>query len=406
MPETIATLLDRHTPGLSLEQAFYTSREVYEQDIQRVFFRSWLYAGHVSEIPKAGAFLLFDMAGESVIVVRDDNDNINALINVCRHRGSRICVLANGTTLSFVCPYHGWTYDLEGKLRSTRFMPENFDKSRYGLRRIHVKLVHGFIFLNFADEPVSLDELENDLEECLRPYGFESAKVAYRELYPIKANWKLMVENFIECYHCAPAHREYARSHSRRAPEAESAELRAAMMARADAVGLSRKSVDRFGSRSSQSGEQYFYDRYPLYPGYKTGSEDGAPVAPLMGEIRDYDGGAADFQIGPVTYFLAYPDYTVVYRFLPRDVQLTDCEIIWMVDGAAEEGRDYSIERLTWLWRVTTEADKAIVDRNQRGVNSRYYAPGPYSQMERFVNQYMEWYLDRLRTRKEKERGI
>ena len=115
-----------------------------------------------------------------------------------------------------------------------------------------------------------------------------------------------------------------------------------------------------------------------------------------MGDIRGYDGGAADFQVGPVTYFLAYPDYTVVYRFLPQDVQRTDCEIVWLVNENAEEGRDYDLERLTWLWRVTTDADKAIVDRNQEGVNSRFYEPGPYSQMERFLNQYIEWYLDRL----------
>lgn len=397
MAEPITTLLKRHEPGFALEQPFYTSREVFDQDLERVFFRSWLYAGHVSQISEPGAFLLFEMAGESVILVRDTHGSVNALINVCRHRGSRICTEDEGSTGSFVCPYHGWTYDLEGNLRAARYLPENMDKSRYGLKRVHVELIHGMIFINFSDDPVSLRALESDLNECLMPYGLDRAKVAHRQLYPIHANWKLMVENYIECYHCAPAHREYSKSHSRQAPEAKAAELRAAMMARAEAAGLSQKSIDRFGSRSSQSGEQYFYDRYPLYPGYKTGSEDGEPVAPLMGEIRDYDGGAADFQVGPVTFFLAYPDYTVVYRFLPRAVQETDCEVIWLVNENAEEGRDYDLERLTWLWRVTTEADKAIVDRNQQGVNSRYYEPGPYSQMERFVIQYMEWYLNRLR---------
>ncbi len=398
MVETIATLLKRHKPGFALEQAFYTSREIFQHDLERVFFRSWLYAGHVSQIPEPGGFLLFEMAGESVIVVRGTDGNINALVNVCRHRGSRVCAEAEGSTRSFVCPYHGWTYDLEGKLRAARYLPENVDRSAYGLKRIHVQLVHGMIFINFSDNPSSLSTLQSDLDECLKPYGFERAKVAHREHYPINANWKLMVENYIECYHCAPAHREYSRSHSRQAPEAKAAGLKAAMIARAEAVGLSRKSIDCFGSSSSQSGEQYFYDRYPLYPGYKTGSEDGGPVAPLMGEIKDYDGGAADFQVGPVTYFLAYPDHTVVYRFLPQDIQETDCEVVWLVNENAEEGKDYDIDRLTWLWRVTTEADKAIVDRNQQGVNSRYYEPGPYSQMERFVIQYVEWYLNRLRS--------
>lgn len=396
MPDTLTTLLERHKPGFALEQAFYTSPEVFQQDLDRVFFRSWLYAGHVSQIPEPGAFILFEMAGESVIVVRGAEGNINALINVCRHRGSRVCAQAQGTARSFVCPYHGWTYDLEGNLRATRHMPEDFDKTSHGLKRMHATVVHGFILVNFAEDPVSLSGLKSDLDECLEPYGLDRAKIAHYQRYPIKANWKLMVENFIECYHCATAHREYSKSHSRQAPEAKAAELRAAMMARAETVGLSRKSIDRFGSRA-ESGEQYFYDRYPLYPGYKTGSEDGKPVAPLMGKIKDYDGGAADFQVGPVCYFLAYPDYTVVYRFTPQGVQQTDCDIFWLVSEKAKEGRDYDLERLTWLWRVTTEADKAIVDRNQQGVNSRYYQPGPYSQMERFVTQYSEWYLNRLR---------
>lgn len=398
MRETISDLLKRHKPGFALEQAFYTSRYVFEHDLEQVFFRSWLYAGHASQIPEPGDFLLFEMAGESVIVVRDTDENINALVNVCRHRGSRICAEFEGTTRSFVCPYHGWTYDLEGNLRAARYLSEDVDRSRYSLKKVSVELVHGLIFINFSDNPVSLTELKDDLGECLKPYGLERAKVAHHALYPIKANWKLMVENFVECYHCAPAHREYSRSHSRQAPSDKAAELKEAMMARADAVGLTRRSIDCFGSSASNAGEQYFYDRYPLYPGFKTGSEDGEPVAPLMGDIRGYDGGAADFQVGPVTYFLAYPDYTVVYRFLPQDVQRTDCEIVWLVNEDAEEGRDYDLERLTWLWRVTTDADKAIVDRNQEGVNSRFYVPGPYSQMEHFLNQYIEWYLDRLRS--------
>ena len=98
--------------------------------------------------------------------------------------------------------------------------------------------------------------------------------------------------------------------------------------------------------------------RYALYDKYKTGSLDGKPLAPLMGDFRDYDGGVGDFQLGPLTFMLNYPDHCVLYRFLPRDLTTTDIELVWFVDGQAQEGRDYDPSRLIELWDVTTGEDK------------------------------------------------
>ena len=139
------------------------------------------------------------------------------------------------------------------------------------------------------------------------------------------------------------------------------------------------------------------HQRYGLRQGYVTGSEDGTAVAPLMGKIRDYDGGAGDFQLGPLTFMLNYPDHCVLYRFLPRGIDSTDMELVWFVRGDAQEGRDYDLQRLTWLWHSTTLEDEYIVLRNRAGVDSRYFLPGPYQpDFEAAVMAFDEWYLQTL----------
>ena len=168
-------------------------------------------------------------------------------------------------------------------------------------------------------------------------------------------------------------------------------------MARADACGLSAKSVNAEFLEAPGLGNDYCYDRYPLIRGHVTGSRDGKPVAPLLGEIKGYDRGATDFQIGPVTFALAYCDHVVLYRFTPLSVDSTDCDVTWLVNGNAEEGKDYDVKELTWLWDVTTVADQHIIENNAEGVNSRFYEPGPYSKMEDFTQRFVAWYLDTLK---------
>jgi Rieske 2Fe-2S family protein len=132
------------------------------------------------------------------------------------------------------------------------------------------------------------------------------------------------------------------------------------------------------------------------YPGSVTGSEDGQRVAPLMGDFTDYDGGFSYVDVGPASTYLAYPDYGVIYLFIPRGTQKTDMEIIWLVDKDAKEGVDYELDRLIWMWDITSIADKKIIDHNQKGVNSRFYRPGPYSPMEKMPMDMTEWYLEQI----------
>jgi Rieske 2Fe-2S family protein len=392
----IADLIAARTPGFAIDQAFYSDPAVYARDVERVFMREWLYAGHASEIPDTGDYFLFQVAGESVIIVRGDDGEIRALVNVCRHRGSRVCYEARGNTSWFACPYHGWTYDLRGELKAARQMPEDFDMSGYGLAAIHAELFHGFIMINFADRPESLDLAHRLLDPALAPFGLERARVAHKETYWIDANWKLAVENYVECYHCAPAHPEFSESHSIHRPKERNAKLMAALKVNAEAAGVSIEEIHHDGQKGGTPELSFYYDRYALFPGYETGCRDGKPVAPLMGNIKSFDGGASDLALGALNFFLFYSDHGVVYRFIPHGIQSTECEVVWLVNEDAKDGVDCDIERMIWLWSVTTEADKLIIEKNQQGVNSRYYRPGPYSPMESWSGRFVDWYFSSI----------
>jgi phenylpropionate dioxygenase-like ring-hydroxylating dioxygenase large terminal subunit len=383
---------DHALPGV-----LYRDAELYEGEIRRIFLRSWLYVGHQSQIPARGDYFLFEIGGESVIVIRDGEGGVNALLNVCRHRGSRICDAPVGRESRLVCRYHGWTYGLDGSLRAAGHAPEGFNRSALGLRRLQSRVLQGLIFVSFADDPPPFEAIENDLGEPMRPYGLDRARVAHRQNYPIVANWKLAVENYCECYHCGPAHPEYSVGHGRTVPQEQFEALLEAVMERAPAVGLTRHVVRRSWLAAGEVGIDRGFDRYPLLRGHLTGSRDGKPVAPPRGSITGYDGGTTDLHLGPVTCGLAYCDHVVLYRFTPRGLRSTDCEITWLVNETAREGVDYDRARLTWLWDVTTIADKTIIERNQAGVDSRFYVPGPLSPMEDFTRHFLEWYVAIMR---------
>jgi phenylpropionate dioxygenase-like ring-hydroxylating dioxygenase large terminal subunit len=402
---SIGRILADYRPGHALPRAVYCDPEIYEAEIRSLFMRSWLYVGHHSQVPRAGDYFLFEIAGESVIVVRGQDGAINALLNVCRHRGSRICDEPAGHEARLVCRYHGWTYALDGTLRAAAHMPDDFDRSRLGLRRLQVRVLEGLIFVNFADDAAPFELIAEELAAPLAPYALDKARVAHRQNYPIAANWKLAIENYCECYHCAPAHPEYSVAHGRAIPVEEFAASLERVVARGGEVGLTSHVVRHSWLDSGPLGVDRGFDRYPLLRGHVTGSRDGKPLAPLLGTIRDYDGGTTDLHLGPMTFGLAYCDHVVLYRFTPRGLRVTDCEITWLVNETAVAGRDYDVANLTWLWDVTTIADKKIIERNQAGVDSRFYAPGPLSTMEDFTQRFLLWYVAHLRAAAERGTG-
>jgi Rieske 2Fe-2S family protein len=389
-------LIASHKPGHALAQGFYRSPEIFEKEVQRIFLRSWILAGHQSQVPEPGDFFVCTMAGESIIIVRSDAGRINALLNVCRHRGSRVCRDEQGQVARFVCPYHAWTYDLNGELQAAPQVMDAIDRSQYPLRRVTLENFQGLLFINF-DPGADFAPIARDFSKTFQPFDLPHTKLAHRQNYRIRSNWKLAIENYCECYHCVPAHREFAIGHGRARPEPKVAALKREVLDRAPSCGLSAELMNKGWTRAERVGIERYVDRYPLLKGHVTGSRDGKSVAPLLGSVSGFDGGATEFQVGPVSYGLAYCDHVVLYRFSPVAADETDCEVLWLVNESAVEGRDYDKQELIYMWDVTTQADKRIIEDNRRGVNSRYFEPGPFTPMEYYTQAFTEWYLDIMR---------
>jgi Rieske 2Fe-2S family protein len=389
-------LIKARRPGFSLAQSFYTSEVLFQEDIKRVFFQHWLFAGHASRLPENGRFFTLELGNESIIIIRDDKSELHALWNVCRHRGSRICTEPEGTARSLVCPYHQWVYRPDGTLLKARLMSESFEAAENGLHRAHIRVVEDLIFISAADVPPDFELFRKTMETRLRPHDLPNAKICSKKTYLIEANWKLVVENSRECYHCGVAHPQYCKAVGFAAAigsvahEAECASIEEQRMQEVKELGLEVEGVP------FQPESWYHHRRFFLRPGFVTESIDGLPVAPLMGSLPDADTGVFAVVTLPNMLFEASRDYVMTLRLIPKGPQLTEAEVCWLVRGDAQEGTDYDLDRLTEFWRLTSEQDWKLCEDNQLGVNSSKYLPGPYGPKETGVEHFVQWYLKQL----------
>ena len=393
---SIDELIANHKPGHALEQRFYTDPKIYERELEKLVFRNWILAGHVSQWPESGDYRVLNVDKESAIIVRGSDGRLKGFANVCRHRGSRVCLEQEGHVDKFQCPYHGWMYDIDGNLTAARNMDDGFDKSTHGLKPVSVGEIYGLVLVCFDDNPPSLEGAIRELKEPMAMYDFETLKVAAQKSYPIPANWKLSIENYQECYHCATAHPEYAKMHTMMLHGEKRERASRHMYEKMEACGIKDFEIDFIDNRARPGEIGYGFWRSAMFSKYKTGSKGGEPVAPLLGDIKGYDGGQVDLCLGPFSFLLLYNDHVVCYVFTPVDHNSSNCEIYWLVRSDAEEGKDYDVDKLTWLWDVTTESDKEIIVNNAKGVNSKYYEPGPLSKMEDTEQSYIEWILAEL----------
>ena len=190
-----SNLIKNYKSGYTLEQPFYKHPDIYKKEIEAIFNKHWVLAGHTSQIPNAGDYFLFEFADESIIITRTKENTVKALLNVCRHRGSQVCLEKKGNAKAFTCPYHAWSYDLDGQLIAARYMNDDFDKNKNNLHQAHVELVGGLIFISLSETPLSLSQMQDDLKDVFDQYGFNNMKLAIQKTYPINANWKLANEN-------------------------------------------------------------------------------------------------------------------------------------------------------------------------------------------------------------------
>lgn len=390
-------LIERQKPGWSLEQAFYTSPEVYDLERQGWLAEQWYVMAHVSELPEVGSYIVRELLGESLIILRDADQNLRGFYNVCRHRGSRICE-RDGRASGLTCPYHAWSYRLDGSLRAAAALPDDVSTAHLGLHPIVVREIGGMVVVTPKGDPRTMDAVQEIFEPGLRYHGIPQARIAARRSYPTRANWKLVIENLVECYHCFPAHQEYCSvmkhvdAIARDSPDSAAAWKKivdAWFRDEADpASPLKQNTLDSTTATCAAI-------RGPIGGGRATQSQDGLPVAPLMGRLQRFDGGVSTFRCEPFIYLTTPNDYALMLQFLPAGPQLTEVTLTWLVSPAADQTQ-VDLERMLWLWDVTTQQDKALIERNAAGVRSSAYTPGPYSKVERWSARLVSRYLHEM----------
>ena len=348
----------------SLPREYYVDEERFKQEVQRVWCEQWVYAGHVSQIPRAGDYIVLDLQDESLIITRTNEAEINAFHNVCRHRGLRLCQEAKGHFgPRIVCPYHTWSYGRDGSLlkATKQANGEFFDYADWGLAKAHVSVWQGFIFVSMATEapaPVAtmMDAKTTADMEMIEPLRM---KVAFEKTYEADANWKLLLENGVECYHCPSVHPEFCVSLDASAMADYYAEdylpnlvqglvipvkgeLESLSM---DGKYLSKKLLGQFGQGTPIP--YAFGTGFMTQPGYAWGG--------------------------------FHPDYGMVASTLPVSAGRSIMICQWFVHEDAVEGVDYDVDELIKIWDITNYQDLAIQERQQRGVSGRRYVPGPNS---------------------------
>ena len=395
-------LINKQKKGHTLDQRFYTDDEIFKLDLNNFFFKQWVFIGHISRIPNPGDYFLFNIGNESIIIIKDFDSKIHAHYNVCRHRGSHICLEEEGNKRLLTCPYHAWSYNLDGSIKSTRLMPENFNPNEWSLNSCNIKVFEGLIFINLSDNCPNFDEFINPTRKFIEFHGLSDAKIAHRKVYPTDGNWKLTLDNFHECYHCQPAHPEYCNVHDKDYVMAYGAGSGTGptsdnFIKKLNDWNQKAKNLGHLTGEFSESEFNNFSrsaERTPLKEGKFNETKNGKPIAKLMGKFKEYDSGYTSVGTSPFNSLLMCNDFATLFTFIPKSTLKTEVELMWLVHKDAEEGKDYDVDEMIWMWDVTTLADKIIIENNQKGVLSNKYKPGPLSLMEiGGVDKFQHWYL-------------
>jgi Rieske 2Fe-2S family protein len=398
----IARLVTEHRPGGPLERDFYVAPEVFAADLARIFHRHWLFAGYAFQVPRPGDFFTYKVGTESIIVVRDRAGEIRAFHNVCRHRGSRICKTEQGNAHRLVCPYHRWTYELDGTLVVDTAREFGVDRAELSLRPVAIEDAAGLLFVCLSESPPDFSDALATVRRKMKPHALERAKIAHQVEYVVEANWKLVFENNRECYHCPTHHKEYnsAAYDVQRDMALIDPSLQPAMdaiVARANAR-FRALGLDEGDTLSTMTGAAFRCHRTPVMEGAVTQSMDGKALCDrLMGDIKEWDSGTLRTTLFPNFWQHTNCDYAAAARLTPIGPDETHVRGYWLVDAEAVEGRDYTLDRLLPIWDLTNRQDWTICHDQQAGVSSRAYVPGPYSLIrERNVAHFLDWYLGEL----------
>ena len=398
--QSLLSRLRAYQPIAPLPRDFYTSAADYQVELETLWYRDWLFVGHDCEIPDAGDYLTVQIGEYPVLVVRDRDGKVRAFHNSCRHRGARICPESHGNVPRLVCPYHQWSYRLDGGLIAARDMGDDFDRSRYGLRPVHCAGAGGYIWVCLGAVAPDFEPFAAQVEPYLRPHRLHEAKVAFESTIVECANWKLVWENNRECYHCPANHPELSRTYpatpTLAGPHAAAGNPRMLeKWERWEALGL----PSRF--QLSTSGQSRIV-RMPLVGTAVSYTMDGTAAVrrPLSDSVTGADVGALLMFHYASTWTHVLGDHAISFRVLPLGPRETQLTTKWLVHKDAREGVDYDLRRLTEVWLATNDEDRRVCQENQLGVNSPSYDPAPYSPIqEAGVMQFVNWYRTHLMAR-------
>ena len=404
-------LLENYQEGKALPQKFYTNENIFSEEMRKIYFKQWLMVDHVTRIPNPGDYFVFEAEKESIIIIRGRDNEIRAFYNVCTHRGSRICLEKEGTKKLLVCPYHAWSFSAEGDLKAARYMPEDFNKDDWGLKNCHMKIFEGIIFINLTlEDPMDFEDFIKPLKEMLEFHQTSKARVAMRKNYPTEANFKLVLENFQECYHCGPAHPELCSIHEKdwvytmgagvgTAPEKDTKEYLEKIQPWIEKCKSNGVPSETYleTEEGLRNGLNRYVDRTPIGNGHQSQTKDGRPASTLMGKFKEFDGGLTQVSFNPFGCCYLLNDFVVMFVFKPVSIEHSEVELIWLVREDAEEGKDYQCEDISYIWDVTTAADTTIIENNQKGVFSRAFSPGVLSENESAVTYFYNWYFTNMK---------
>jgi Rieske 2Fe-2S family protein len=364
----------------TLPQQYFASAEIFRREQEQIFAKQWLVVGHQSQIADPGDYFLvsippssgYGATGESLIVIRDKNGEIHGFYNVCRHRGTRLKEDACGHASAIQCPYHAWTYALDGRLIGAPHMDEvpGFEKADYSLRAVNLALWEGFIFINLDEDAMSLDEWFAPLNGKFSHWNMSILRPAKRIEYDVKANWKLMFENYSECYHCPGVHPMLAK-------------------------------VSPYDSAQNDLSEGPFLGGFmKINKGAGLTMSGKACALPVGGinrkEEEEDDGLVFYYSIFPNMLLSLHPEYVMVHQLWPKSPERTLilCDWFFHPEAAAAGARSYKYNPNDAIefWDMTNKQDWHVCELSQQGIASRAYEPGPYSSRESIPAAWDRYY--------------
>lgn len=354
-----------HSIGETLPARYYTDPAIFAEELERFFCRSWIWVGRTEQIPRPGDFFICQMVDESIILNRDQNGSTHAFYNVCRHRGTRICTGTEGSFPGRIqCPYHGWTYGLDGKLIGAPHM-ENLPREDYPLNPVPCDSWDGHIFINLDPHAPPLTSQLEDLPQKFANWHMQELRFYQRRRYDVNANWKLIVQNYNECLHCPVLH-----------------------------PTLNRLTDYLSGDNCTP---------HRGYLGGSMGFKAGVETMSLDGKLRrDYLPGLSESQRKEVQYYSVFPnlflslhpDYMMTHTLWPRAVDRTEITCEWHFHPSQMAKPDFQADDVVEFWDLTNKEDWRISELSQAGIKSRAYKPGPYSTRERLPHAFDRMILE------------